>query len=246
MFNSPTPISALFGVLFVFILIAGATFFVVFWLRERSNAAGWSYSKKSETIPPELAQLHNAWLKKAVRWERAYLILTISAGIGSIVVVHLLIFLQARGMDYAAAVAAGTIFGPAQVGARVIERLFGQGYHPIWTMVASCVLMAVGMGLLFIGIPILLVAVILYGGGYGIMWIARGTLPLALFGAERYPVLMGRLAFPSLIVQALAPLAGAWMIEGQGAGATMAMLTAFALINVVLVAVLWAFAQRHR
>jgi hypothetical protein len=79
MFNSPTPISALFGVLFVLILIAGATFFVVFWLRERSNAAGWSYSKKSETIPPELAQLHNAWLKKAVRWERAYLILTISA-----------------------------------------------------------------------------------------------------------------------------------------------------------------------
>ena len=45
------------------------------------------------------------------------------------------------------------------------------------------------------------------------MWIARGTLPLALFGPDRYATLMGRLAFPSLIVQALAPSAGALLIE---------------------------------
>ena len=69
-------------------------------------------------------------------------VLSIAAGIGSIVVVHLLIFLQARGVDFALAVALGTIFGPAQVGARVVERLFGNRYHPIWTMIASCTLMA--------------------------------------------------------------------------------------------------------
>ena len=50
------------------------------------------------------------------------------------------------------------------------------------------------------------------------MWIARGTLPLALFGAERYATLIGRLAFPALITQALAPSAVALLIEGQGAG----------------------------
>ena len=59
------------------------------------------------------------------------LVLSIAAGIGSIVVVHLLIFLQARGVDFATAVSLGTIFGPAQVGARVIESLFGKRYHPI-------------------------------------------------------------------------------------------------------------------
>ena len=29
-------------------------------------------------------------------------------------------------------------------------------------------------------------AVVIYAGGYGIMWIARGTLPLALYGPARY------------------------------------------------------------
>jgi hypothetical protein len=59
------------------------------------------------------------------------LVLSIAAGIGSIVAVHLLIFLQARGLDFAVAVSLGTIFGPAQVGARVVESLFGKRYHPI-------------------------------------------------------------------------------------------------------------------
>jgi predicted MFS family arabinose efflux permease len=167
------------------------------------------------------------------------LVLTISAGIGSIMIVHLLIFLQARGADFALAVTLGTLFGPAQVGARFIERLFGARYHPVWTMIASCALMLVGLALLVGGFPLLALTIVLYGGGYGIMWIARGTLPLALFGPGRYATLMGRLAFPSLIVQALSPAAGAWLIERSGADTTMAVLTGFAAINVALMAVLW-------
>ena len=77
----------------------------------------------------------------------------------------------------------------------------------------------------------LALTILLYGGGYGIMWIARGTLPLRLFGPLRYPALMGRLAFPSLIVQALAPSAGALMIEWNGADATIAVLTASSMLT---------------
>jgi MFS family permease len=174
------------------------------------------------------------------------LVLTISAGIGSIVVVHLLIFLQVRGIDYGTAVALGTMFGPAQVGARVAERLFGERYHPIWTMIASCILMAIGLALLYGGFRVLALAIALYGGGYGIMWVARGTLPLALFGPDRYATLMGRLAFPSLIVQALAPLAGALLIESYGADLTMAVLSSLALGNVVLIGVLWMRVPRFQ
>jgi len=168
------------------------------------------------------------------------LVLSIAAGIGSIVVVHLLIFLQARGVDFAVAVSLGTLFGPAQVGARVVERLFGNRYHPIWTMIGSCALMAVGLLLLACRFPILLLVIVLYGAGYGISWIGRGTLPLALFGPIRFPRLMGKLAFPSLIVQALAPSAGALLIEASGADATIGVLTALALINVLLIGLLWA------
>jgi hypothetical protein len=171
------------------------------------------------------------------------LVLTISAGIGSIVVVHLLIFLQARGADFALAVTLGTLFGPAQVGARFIERLFGARYHPIWTMVASCLLMLVGLVLLLVAFPVLAMTILLYGAGYGIMWIARGTLPLSLFGPERYATLMGRLAFPSLIVQALSPAAGAWLLERSGADVTMMVLTGFAAINVALIGALWALCR---
>ncbi len=167
-------------------------------------------------------------------------VLSIAAGIGSIVVVHLLIFLQARGVDFAVAVSLGTLFGPAQVGARVVERLFGNRYHPIWTMIASCSLMAIGLLLLFGSFPMLLLIILLYGAGYGISWIGRGTLPLALFGPVRFPRLMGKLAFPSLIVQALAPSAGALLIEASGANATIGVLTVLALINVVLIGALWA------
>ena len=168
------------------------------------------------------------------------LVQSIAAGIGSIVVVHLLIFLQARGVDFAAAVALGTLFGPAQVGARVVERVFGARYHPIWTLIAAGALMAAGLALLLGGFSLLSLVILVYGAGYGITWIARGTLPLALFGPVRFPRLMGKLAFPSLIVQAGAPSAGALLIEANGADTTIGVLAAFAAINLVLIGMLWA------
>jgi MFS family permease len=167
------------------------------------------------------------------------LVQSIAAGIGSIVVVHLLIFLQARGVDFADAVALGTLFGPAQVAARVVERVFGARYHPIWTLVAAGALMAAGLALLLGRSSLLALIILVYGAGYGITWIARGTLPLALFGPVRFPRLMGKLAFPSLIVQALAPSAGALMIEMSGADATIAILAGFAAANLALIAMLW-------
>jgi hypothetical protein len=167
------------------------------------------------------------------------LVLSLAAGVGSIVVVHFLIFLQARGVDYAVAVSLGTLFGPAQVGARIVERLFGTRYHPIWTMIGSCILMAAGLLMLSGGFAILMLTIVLYGAGYGVSWIGRGTLPLALFGPVRFPQLMGKLAFPSLIVQAMAPSAGALLIEVSGADATLKVLTVVALINVALIGVLW-------
>lgn len=171
--------------------------------------------------------------------------LSIAAGIGSIVIVHFMIFLQARGVELAVAVSLGTLFGPAQVGARVVERLFGNRYHPIWTMIASCSLMAIGLLLLGGRFPLLIPIILLYGAGYGISWIGRGTLPLALFGPVRFPRLMGKLAFPSLIVQALAPSAGALLIETNGADATIGLLTVLALGNVLLIGALWWLTRRQ-
>jgi hypothetical protein len=105
-------------------------------------------------------------------------------------------------------------------------------------MIASCTLMAIGLLLLFGAIPAHVHVILLYGAGYGISWIGRGMLPLALFGPVRFLRLMGKLAFPSLIAQALAPSAGA-LIEANGSDATVGVLTLLALTNVLLIGALW-------
>ncbi len=201
-----------------------------------SKAAASSTESIDAAQPQQPARIANETMIFAL----LALVLSIAAGVGSIVVVHLLIFLQARGVDYTSAVALGTLFGPAQVAARVAERLSGAHYHPIWTMIAACALMATGLMMLLGHFPVLALVILVYAAGYGVSWIGRGTLPLALFGPLRFPRLMGKLAFPSLIVQALAPSAGALLIEWSGTDMTIVALTVLALINVVLVGILWA------
>ena len=158
--------------------------------------------------------------------------------ISSMVSVHLLTILQAGGLSLASAVALGAMVGPSQVGARVVEMVFGRYYHPIWTMLAGTVLVTIGLALLLVGFPIVMLALILYGAGIGIESIARGTVPLALFGSRNYATLMGTLAMPSLIAQAMSPSVGAFLLQYGGAGAVLSMLTALAALNVVLVALL--------
>jgi predicted MFS family arabinose efflux permease len=165
-------------------------------------------------------------------------VITIGAAVLAIVGTHLLPLLQARGLDLALAVGLGTIIGPAQVGARVVEMFAGHRYHPVWTMIASVVLVAISAVMLLAGFPIVALAIALYGAGNGIGSVARGTVPLALFGPERYPVLMGRLALPLLIAMAVSPFLGGVAFQHGGADWTLALLTGLALINVVLVGAL--------
>ena len=166
------------------------------------------------------------------------LVLTIGAAVLAIVGTHLLPLLQARGLDLALAVGLGTIIGPAQVGARVVEMVAGHRYHPVWTMIASVVLVAISAVMLFAGFPFVALAIALYGAGNGIGSVARGTVPLAVFGSQRYPVLMGRLALPLLVAMAISPFLGGVAFQYGGANWTLALLAGLALINVILVAAL--------
>ncbi len=104
---------------------------------------------------------------------------------------------------------------------------------------ATPIVAETGWSLGFVVGGAIVLVILLYGAGYGISWIGRGTLPLALFGPARFPRLMGKLAFPSLIVQALAPSLGALLIETSGTNATIAVLTLLAFINVLLIGGLW-------
>ena len=93
--------------------------------------------------------------------------------------------------------------------------------------------------------PIIPLALALYGAGIGLESIARGTLPLAVFGPERYPVIMGRIAMPSLIAQAAAPSIGAALIEAGGVDGAMGVFVASAAVNVVLAAGLFLLLRKR-
>jgi hypothetical protein len=152
---------------------------------------------------------------------------------------------MARGLDQSVAVGLGSMVGPSQVGARLIETLAGARYHPVWTMVASALLVAIGTLLLMADLSVVVLAIVLYGAGNGIGSIARGTVPLALFGPERYPVLMGRLALPLLVAMSVAPFIGGFLFQRGGAESTLALLLTMASLNTVLVAWLTVMALRR-
>jgi MFS family permease len=162
--------------------------------------------------------------------------ITLSSVISTTMSVHLLTVLQAKGLTLAAAVGFGALVGPSQVVARTVEMVIARYHHPIWTKVVSTSLVATGLVALWLEAPIIALALALYGAGIGLESIARGTLPLAIFGPERYPVIMGRIAMPSLIAQAAAPSIGTALIETGGVHGAMGVFVASAAVNVGLAA----------
>ncbi len=58
---------------------------------------------------------------------------------------------------------------------------------------------------------------LLHGAGNGILTIARGTVPLAVYGPENYGYRLGLLGAPARIAQAGAPLVFGAAIERYGA-----------------------------
>jgi len=163
-------------------------------------------------------------------------IFTLAAVIVGIVSVHVIALLQARGMTLADAVATAALIGPAQVGARVVQALLGRYVHPMWTLGVSVGLMAAGLAALAAGAPLAALPLVVYAAGVGIESIARGHMPLALFGPEGYAALIGRLAMPALLAQAAAPPLAAVAFQLLGAAPLLATLAALAGANVALTA----------
>jgi len=166
-------------------------------------------------------------------------VLVLGGAIMALVSVHLITLLQARGVALAAAVTYGGLIGPSQVAARLIE-IAGRGrYHPLWTLTAAFTLVGLGLSLLAAHWSDIALALILYGAGNGVYSIARGTVPLALFGPDHYAGLVGRLARPGLVAQAAAPPLGAVLFSRLGADGLWAALALMALANLGLIAGLW-------
>lgn len=120
---------------------------------------------------------------------------------------HLPRLLQALGSTPVVAVAAASLVGPAQVAARLIEFGFLRRVSPMVSARLATGLHPIGAVLLAIFGPAASIPfVLLHGGGNGMLTIARGTLPLALFGPIGYGLRTGFLSAPARILQGGAPV----------------------------------------
>ncbi len=145
--------------------------------------------------------------------------------------------LVALGATPAAALFAGALVGPAQVAARLLEAGWLGRYHPLVSARLAILLHPVGVITLIVGGPVFASAfAVLYGAGNGIITIARGTLPLALFGPAGFGRRVGLISLPSRATAALAPLAIGLMVEHMGSGAlwVSALVSLSALLALLL------------
>jgi len=130
---------------------------------------------------------------------------------------HLPRIVEAFGATPAQAVVAGMMIGPAQVGARVMEASLLNRFHPIVSTRLACITHPIGACVIGIfGGGAAAAFALLHGAGNGILTIARGTLPLAIFGPENYAYRLGLIGAPSRICQALAPLGFGLLIAPLG------------------------------
>jgi hypothetical protein len=131
---------------------------------------------------------------------------------------HLPRLLEAMGVAPALATAAASLVGPAQVAARVIEFTFLRHVSPMISARLATGLHPLGAVLLAVLGPIAAIPfVLLHGAGNGMLTIARGTLPLALFGPAGYGLRTGILAAPARILQGGAPLLFGIVLDRGGA-----------------------------
>ena len=78
----------------------------------------------------------------------------------------------------------------------------------------------------------------MYGMANGLLTIARGTVPLALFGAAGYGRLVGRIGGPFLVVQAAAPVVVTYVAERASDASGLALVGSFAVIALVCFALI--------
>jgi len=130
---------------------------------------------------------------------------------------HLPRIMEAAGATTAQAVFAGAMIGPSQVAARIFEAGFLSRFHPLVSTKLACVTNPIGAVILGLaGGGAASVFALFYGAGNGILTIARGTLPLAIFGPQNYGYRLGIIGAPARMAQAGAPLLFSLLIDIMG------------------------------
>jgi hypothetical protein len=154
---------------------------------------------------------------------------TLRAAIGAIVTLHLLFLLTGLGLSMDGAVLCAMVIGPSQVASRMVEFALARWLTPMMSAWFGAVMLPVGVALLLAGAPAVVFAAC-YGISNGLLTITRGVVPMHVFGAAGYATLMGRMALPSQVAQALTPTLAAPLLEQVSAHTAIGLMGALAAL----------------
>jgi MFS family permease len=175
-------------------------------------------------LPEQTAATSEPAAIDATRAQRASVLLALVFAatwfISTAMAAHLPRLLELNGASLATAVAVGALVGPAQVAGRLLEFGVLRRVHPLLSARLAAVMHPLGAALLgIVGAPAAAMFAIAHGAGNGILTIAKGTLPLVLFGPQGYGHRQGLLMIPARIAQASAPWLFGLCLDRFGAGA---------------------------
>ena len=149
------------------------------------------------------------------------LIMSLNGFVFGVISVQLVPLLEAAGLATAAAVWVASLKGVAQFAGRVVEISVGRtlraitvGRIAIGVLPPALVVLLAGTGSLWLMVAFTL----LLGASQGVITIVRGAVPLSLFGTKRYGAVLGVIATPVLVVNAVSPSVFAWIVERWGWG----------------------------
>lgn len=148
------------------------------------------------------------------------LVFAITLFISTAMATHLPRLLLAGGVPLAMALVFAGLVGPAQVAGRLLEYSLLRRIHPLMSARLAGLMHTLGaLAFLIFGVPAGALFTLLHGAGNGVLTIAKGTLPLVLFGARNYGARQGLLMVPARFAQALSPWLFGLAIDRFGAGA---------------------------
>jgi MFS family permease len=215
--------------------------------RETARAPEMSNESKPHAVPAE------APLEGAARTAGIVLfagIMSLNGFVFGALSIHLVPVLQATGLAAAAAVWLASLKGVAQVGGRIVEMTIWHNLHPLTVGRIALALLPLSLALLLVGggsFETALAFTLIMGASQGIITIVRGAVPLALFGAKGYGAVLGLIATPILLVNALSPPGYALIIDtwGNRVG-EMVLLVCSLLAALAMEATAWWYRNRQR
>ncbi|MBA4234136.1 MAG: hypothetical protein C0465_26550 [Ralstonia sp.] len=196
-------------------------------------ASGGSSDSKEPVppAPPPFWLVAAAFALGGVAYNLPYLMLPVLEGLGL----------------GASAVIVAMVFGPSQTAGRFFDMVLGDRVRAVTVAVAASAMVAISFAVLLTGgVATGIAFAVLFGAGAGVGYVVRGSVMLALYGAEGYAASLGQLGRIRLLVTALAPLGLAIVLDNLGARAVIYVCAAAALLSLACFATLSIFTRSNR